>query len=641
MMIINRTMKHHHQDLPSDNNNNNNHKDNSHNKNAEEPEINHQPRKSITKFNFGGLFKKKANAKRTSIDSITNESSSSVQFVPNSTSYTLNSDIEPYTSPGSESNPSIHFNYPTFSVPDEERYTSFTTECISLQNSEMTSHLENDHEDDHDDENTHLPHGSHHKSIIGELTNDEITKEQNLNVLVDPNLEESLNDYKKGGYHPVKIGDVYKSSKFTYQILRKLGWGHFSTVWLAKIIGKTLKSLSCASCNVNDLVAIKIVKSNKNYFEAAEDEIKILKILNDGNHDNLDYDFNIENDEVFNLGKKNIMKLYDDFLITGPNGKHICMVFEVLGENILHLIYKYKKDKLENQYSGLRIKSPSTPSIIPLNSIKIIVKQIFHSINYMHHRGIIHTDLKPENILVKYCNNFDKNYAVNHLPHNNKYSNQLIFNLRPLPSSLLDESIIIKIADLGNATFANLHFTDQIQTRQYRSPEIILKYKNWGASADLWSIGCIIFELITGDYLFDPHDGVNFDKDEDHLAQIIELLGEFPSEEYLLNCKLTNKFFVKDGTTFSLKNINRLKFWKLEDVLVEKYKFDKHDVNVKLISDLILKCLRFNLDDRYDCKSLLAHPWFDENPVYDPVKLRNLPNIHDDIPGYTGTWENE
>lgn len=623
-MIINRTIKHH-QDLANESAPKEPNKPTS-----DENELNHQSRKSIAKFNFGGLFKKKANAKRTSIDSIT-ESSSSVQYVPNSaSSYTLNS----YSLPDNDNASSVHFNYPTYTVPDEERYTSFTTECISLQNSEMTSHQESDC----DEAEGGLPHTSHHHTIMGELTNDEINHEQELNLLVDPNMEESLNDYKKGGYHPVIIGDIYKSPKYTYQILRKLGWGHFSTVWLAKIISKPSQNGSNL-VNVNDLVAIKIVKSNKNYFEAADDEIKILKILND---DNLDFDFTIENDEVFNLGKNNILKLHDDFLITGPNGKHICMVFELLGENVLHLIYKYKKDKIEMQYSGVNSKHLTyNPSIIPLNSIKVIVKQILHSINYMHHRGIIHTDLKPENILVKYSNNFDKNYAFNQLPNNNRYSKQIIFNLRPLPSSLLDNSITVKIADLGNATFSNLHFTDQIQTRQYRAPEIILRYKNWGASADLWSIGCIIFELITGDYLFDPHDGVNFDKDEDHLAQIIELLGEFPNEEYLLNCKLTNKFFVKDGESFSLKNISRLKFWKLEDVLIEKYKFDANDINVKLISDLILKCLRFNLDDRYDCKSLLSHPWFDENPVYDPVQLNNLPNIHDDIPGYTATWETE
>jgi serine/threonine-protein kinase SRPK3 len=44
--------------------------------------------------------------------------------------------------------------------------------------------------------------------------------------------EEDLADYRKGGYHPIKIGDVFKDSR--YIVVRKLGWGHFSTVWLVR-----------------------------------------------------------------------------------------------------------------------------------------------------------------------------------------------------------------------------------------------------------------------------------------------------------------------------------------------------------------------------------------------------------------------
>ena len=44
--------------------------------------------------------------------------------------------------------------------------------------------------------------------------------------------EEDWEDYVKGGYHPVKIGDTFSDGR--YLVVRKLGWGHFSTVWLAK-----------------------------------------------------------------------------------------------------------------------------------------------------------------------------------------------------------------------------------------------------------------------------------------------------------------------------------------------------------------------------------------------------------------------
>lgn len=69
------------------------------------------------------------------------------------------------------------------------------------------------------------------------------------------------------------------------------------------------------------------------------------------------------------------------------------------------------------------------------------------------------------------------------------------------------------MADLGNACWTDHHFTNDIQTRQYRSPEAILGGK-YDTSADIWSVGCIMFELLTGDYLFDPHNSSHFTKDD-------------------------------------------------------------------------------------------------------------------------------
>lgn len=64
----------------------------------------------------------------------------------------------------------------------------------------------------------------------------------------------------------------------------------------------------------------------------------------------------------------------------------------------------------------------------------------------------------------------------------------------------------VKVVDLGNACWTFKHFTDDIQTRQYRSPEVIVGAK-YHTSADMWSLGCIVFELLTGDLLFDPRAG--------------------------------------------------------------------------------------------------------------------------------------
>lgn len=83
------------------------------------------------------------------------------------------------------------------------------------------------------------------------------------------------------------------------------------------------------------------------------------------------------------------------------------------------------------------------------------------------------------------------------------------------------------VVDFGNACWTHKHFTDDIQTRQYRAPEVILGAK-YDTAADMWSLACVVFELVTGDFLFEPKSGPGWDRDEDHVALMIELLGKMP-----------------------------------------------------------------------------------------------------------------
>lgn len=107
--------------------------------------------------------------------------------------------------------------------------------------------------------------------------------------------------------------------------------------------------------------------------------------------------------------------------------------------------------------------------------------------------------------------------------------------------------IHIKIADLGNATPIRKHYTEDIQTRQYRSPEAITGRNDWGDTADIWSLACVVFELLTAEYLFDPQSqGELFGKDDDHCAQIIELLGAWP-ESALWGGRYSREIFDSDG----------------------------------------------------------------------------------------------
>ena len=71
----------------------------------------------------------------------------------------------------------------------------------------------------------------------------------------------------------------------------------------------------------------------------------------------------------------------------------------------------------------------------------------------------------------------------------------------------------------------------------------------------------MMFEMATGDFLFEPRKGKNYGKDDDHLAQMMELIGRMPCTMAL------------GGRTGSLRRIRGLSFWPLKKVLCEKYRF--------------------------------------------------------------------
>lgn len=170
------------------------------------------------------------------------------------------------------------------------------------------------------------------------------------------------------------------------------------------------------------------------------------------------------------------------------------------------------------------------------------------------------------------------------------------------PSSL--ERITVKIADLGNACWVDHHFTNDIQTRQYRCPEVILGAK-WGPTADVWSAACMFFELLTGDYLFDPASGSKYNKDDDHIAQVIELIGDFP-KSLAFSGKYSADIFNRRG---ELRHIHKLRFWPLMSVLQEKYLMPFEEA--KRLDSFISPMLRLHPDKRATAQDQLLHDWLE------------------------------
>lgn len=161
------------------------------------------------------------------------------------------------------------------------------------------------------------------------------------------------------------------------------------------------------------------------------------------------------------------------------------------------------------------------------------------------------------------------------------------------------------IVDLGNACWTHRHFSEDIQTRQYRAPEVLVG-STYDTSADIWSLGCMTFELLTGDLLFDPRAGDDYDRDEDHLAMFQELLGKMPKQLALAG-KYSKNFFDKRG---NLKRIKQLKFWPLNEVLMEKYHFDEEEA--KAIADFIGPLLDFDPKTRVTARDALESDWLKE-----------------------------
>nr|XP_057923449.1 dual specificity tyrosine-phosphorylation-regulated kinase 2 [Doryrhamphus excisus] len=252
----------------------------------------------------------------------------------------------------------------------------------------------------------------------------------------------------------------------------------------------------------------------------------------------------------------NVIHMLENFTFRN----HICMTFELLSMNLYELIKK-------NKFQGFSL---------PL--VRKFAHSILQCLDSLHKNRIIHCDLKPENILLKQQGRSG-----------------------------------IKVIDFGSSCYEHQRVYTYIQSRFYRAPEVILGSR-YGMPIDMWSLGCILAELLTGCPLLPGED------EGDQLACIMELLG-MPSQKLLDGSKRAKNFVsskgypryctvttLPDGTT--ALNGGRSRRGKLRGPPCSKdWSAALKGCDDPLFLDFLKQCLEWDPTLRMTPSQALRHPW--------------------------------
>ncbi|CAL4948975.1 unnamed protein product [Urochloa decumbens] len=315
--------------------------------------------------------------------------------------------------------------------------------------------------------------------------------------------------------------------------------------------------LECWDRETREYVAIKVVRSIRKYRDAAMIEIDVLNRL-------------AENEKYRSLCVQ-IQRWFD-------YRNHICIVFEKLGPSL----YDFLK---RNRYQPF-----------PVELVREFGRQLLESVAYMHELRLIHTDLKPENILL-----VSSEYIK--VPSSKK-SSQDEMHFKCLP-----KSSAIKLIDFGSTAFDNQEHNSIVSTRHYRAPEIILGL-GWSFPCDIWSVGCILVELCSGEALFQTHENL------EHLAMMERVLGPIPEHMIRKASSSAQKYFRRatrlnwpEGAVSreSIRAVRKLD--RLKDLVSRSA-----DQSRAVLADLLQGLLRFEPSDRLTAQEALDHPFF-RNPT--------------------------
>ncbi|PKA57321.1 Serine/threonine-protein kinase AFC3 [Apostasia shenzhenica] len=351
-------------------------------------------------------------------------------------------------------------------------------------------------------------------------------------------------DDREGHY----VFDLGENLTPRYKILNKIGEGTFGRV------------LECWDRDSREYVAIKVVRSIRKYRHAAMIEIDVL------NH--------LSQNDIAGSRCVQIRRWFD-------YRNHICIVCEKLGPSL----YDFLK---RNKYCPF-----------PVELVREFGRQLLEAVAcvlaftvYMHDLRLIHTDLKPENILL-----VSSEYVKVPTRKRNTHDEM---QFRCLP-----KSSAIKLIDFGSTAFENHDHNSIVSTRHYRAPEIILGL-GWHYPCDLWSVGCILVELYSGEALFQTHENL------EHLAMMERVLGPIPEHMIKRSHSSASKYF-KRGTQLnwpegavsreSIRAVRKLD--RLKDLV------SRHvDHSRSSLTDLLHGLLRFEPSERLTALEALNHPFF-------------------------------
>lgn len=238
-------------------------------------------------------------------------------------------------------------------------------------------------------------------------------------------------------------------------------------------------------------------------------------------------------------GAYNVIHMLDYFYFRN----HLCISFELMSLNLYELIKK-------NNYQGFS-----------LSLIRRFCNSIVKCLRLLYQENIIHCDLKPENVLLKQRG-----------------------------------SSLIKVIDFGSSCYSHRKVYTYIQSRFYRSPEVILGL-SYGTPIDMWSLGCILAELYTGYPLFPGENEV------EQLACIMEVLG-VPPDDLINTATRRRLFFDSRGIPRCITNSKGRKRKPGSKTISQALR-----CNDTVFIDFVSKCLEWDPKKRMTPEEAARHEW--------------------------------